>query len=67
MPLHFLCSLSAPRQMEGGDSVRVTVWRLLSGAGNVSLRERRNYAMLEVLTGCGLRRAKAAALKVEDL
>jgi integrase len=41
--------------------------RLLSGAGNSTLRERRNYAMLAVLAGCGLRRAEAAALKVEDL
>ena len=41
--------------------------RLLSGAGNATLRERRNYAMLAVLAGCGLRRAEAAALKVEDL
>src|SRR5207248_5567688 len=32
-----------------------------------SLRDRRNYAMLAVLAGCGLRRAKAAALKIEDL
>jgi site-specific recombinase XerD len=37
--------------------------RLLSGAGNVSLRELRDYAMLAVLTGCGLRRAEAATLK----
>jgi len=41
--------------------------RLLSGAGNASLRGRRNYAMLAVRTGCGLRRAEAAALKIEDL
>jgi integrase len=41
--------------------------RLLSGAGNASLRGRRNYAMLAVLAGCGLRRAEAAALKIEDL
>jgi integrase len=41
--------------------------RLLSGAGNASLRERRNYAMLAVLAGCGLRRSEAAALKIEDL
>lgn len=41
--------------------------RLLSGAGNVTLRECRNYAMLAVLAGCGLRRAEAAALKIEDL
>src|SRR5216117_86560 len=32
--------------------------RLLSGAGNATLRERRNYAMLAVLAGCGLRRAE---------
>jgi integrase len=41
--------------------------RLLSGAGNATLRERRNYAMLAVLAGCGLRWAEAAALKIEDL
>jgi integrase len=41
--------------------------RLLSGAGNATLRERQNYAMLAVLAGCGLRRAEAAALKIEDL
>jgi integrase len=41
--------------------------RLLSGAGNATLRERRNYAMLAVLAGCGLRRVEAAALKIEDL
>jgi site-specific recombinase XerD len=41
--------------------------RLLLGAGNASLRERRNYAMLAVLTGCGLRRAEVTGLKVEDL
>ena len=41
--------------------------RLLSGAGNASLRGRRNYAMLAVLAGCGLLRAEAAALKIEDL
>jgi len=40
---------------------------LLSGAGNVSLRELRDYAMLAVPTGCGLRRAEAAALRLEDL
>jgi integrase len=41
--------------------------RLLSGVGHGSLRERRNYAMLALLTGCGLRRAEAVALRVEDL
>lgn len=54
--------------------VRVGNWltaeegrQLLSGAGNASPRERRNYAMLAVLIGCGLRRTEAATLKVEDL
>src|SRR4051812_33841906 len=37
---------------------------LLSGAANATLREHRNYTMLAVLAGCGLRRAEAAALKV---
>jgi integrase len=41
--------------------------RLLSGAGDATLRGRRNYAMLAVLAGCGLRRAEAAALKIADL
>ena len=37
--------------------------RLLFGAGNASLQGRWNYAMLAVLTGCGLRRAEAAAFE----
>lgn len=40
---------------------------LLSGTGSNSVPERRNRAMLAVLIGCGLRRAEAAALRIEDL
>src|SRR5579872_5391374 len=76
------CGLLSPdlaagiRRVKGARrlGVRIGNWltveegrRLLSGAGNATLRERRNYAMLAVLAGCGLRRAEAAALKIEDL
>src|SRR3954463_434647 len=76
------CGLLSPdlaagiRRVKGARrlGVRIGNWltaeegrRLLSGAGNGTLRERRNYAMLAVLAGCGLRRAEAAALKIEDL
>lgn len=54
--------------------VRIGNWltaeegRLLVGAfGTSTPRERRNRAMIAVLVGCGLRRAEAAALKLEDV
>jgi integrase len=54
--------------------VRIGNWltaeegRRLVGAFGVSTpKERRNRAMIAVLIGCGLRRAEAAALKLEDV
>jgi integrase len=54
--------------------VRVGNWlsieqsrRLLSSASRVSLRGKRNYAMLAVLLGCGLRRGELLALQVESI
>jgi site-specific recombinase XerD len=54
--------------------VRVGNWltaeqgkRLLMAADEASLRGRRDYAMLAVLLGCGLRRAELTALRIEDL
>jgi len=41
--------------------------RLLSAFGGEDLRDRRDYAMIAVLLGCGLRRAEVAGLTVEDL
>src|SRR5664280_1871759 len=41
--------------------------RLLLAADEASLRGRRDYAMLAVLLGCGLRRAELTALRIEDL
>jgi integrase len=54
--------------------VRVGNWltaeqgkRLLIAADEASLRGRRDYAMLAVLLGCGLRRAELTGLRIEDL
>jgi len=54
--------------------VRVGNWltaeqgkRLLISADEASLRGRRDYAMLAVLLGCGLRRAELTGLRIEDL
>jgi integrase len=41
--------------------------RLLAAFGGEDLRGRRDYAMIAVLLGCGLRRAEVAGLTVEDL
>ena len=41
--------------------------RLLAVFDHGDLRSRRDYAMVAVLLGCGLRRAEAAALAVENL
>jgi site-specific recombinase XerD len=41
--------------------------RLLAAFDNGCLRGKRDYAMVAVLLGCGLRRAEAAALAVETL
>jgi integrase len=41
--------------------------RLLAAFDNGGLRGKRDYAMVGVLLGCGLRRAEAAALAVETL
>jgi integrase len=35
--------------------------------GGEDLRSKRDYAMIAVLLGCGLRRAEVAGLTVEDL
>jgi integrase len=54
--------------------VRVGNWltaeqgkRLLEEFDRDNLRSRRDYAMVAVLLGCGLRRAELAGLKVDDL
>ena len=41
--------------------------RLLAGAGRGSLRGKRNYAMLAMLVGCGLRRGELLALRVNSI
>ena len=41
--------------------------RLLLTADGSSLRDKRDYATLAILLGCGLRRAELTALRVEDI
>lgn len=41
--------------------------RLLSGADRESLRDKRNYAMIAMLIGCGLRRGELLALRVDSI
>jgi site-specific recombinase XerD len=41
--------------------------RLIGAFGSSDPRQLRNRAMVAVLIGCGLRRAEAAALKIEDI
>ena len=41
--------------------------RLLSTSDSASLRGKRDYAILAILLGCGLRRAEVTALRVEDI
>jgi integrase len=41
--------------------------RVIGAFGSSSPRQLRNQAMVAVLIGCGLRRAEAAALKIEDI
>jgi integrase len=41
--------------------------RLLAAFGGEGLRSKRDYAMIAVLLGCGLRRAELAGLAVEDI
>ena len=41
--------------------------QLLAGADRQSLRGKRNYAMLAMLIGCGLRRGELLALRVDSI
>ena len=41
--------------------------RLLAGADGDSLRGKRNYAILAILIGCGLRRGELLALRVDEI
>ena len=76
------CGLLSPdlaagiRRVKGAKKhgVRIGNWltaeqgkRLLAAFDNGCLRGKRDYAMVAVLLGCGLRRAEAAALAVETL
>lgn len=75
------CGLLSPdlaagiRRVKGARrlGVRIGNWltveegrRLVGAFGASTPKERRNRAMIAVLIGCGLRRAEAAALKLED-
>ena len=76
------CGLLSPdlaagiRRVKGARrlGVRIGNWltaeegrRLVSAFGASTPKERRNRAMIAVLIGCGLRRAEAAGLKLEDV
>lgn len=76
------CGLLSPdlaagiRRVKGARrlGVRIGNWltaeegkRLIGAFGTLTLKEQRNRAMIAVLIGCGLRRAEAAALKLEDI
>lgn len=78
----FDCGLLSPdlaagiRRVKGARrlGVRIGNWltaeegkRLIGAFGTLTLKEQRNRAMIAVLIGCGLRRAEAAALKLEDI
>jgi len=75
------CGLLSPdlaagiRRVKGARrlGVRIGNWltaeegrRLIGAFGTSTPKERRNRAMIAVLIGCGLRRAEAAALKLEE-
>ena len=76
------CGLLSPdlaagiRRVKGARrlAVRIGNWltaeegkRLIGAFGTLTLEPQRNRAMIAVLIGCGLRRAEAAALKLEDI
>jgi len=76
------CGLLSPdlaagiRRVKGARrlGVRIGNWltaeegrRMIGSFGSLTLKQRRNRAMVAVLIGCGLRRAEAAALKFEDV
>jgi len=76
------CGLLSPdlaagiRRVKGARrlGVRIGNWltaeegrRMIGAFGASALKQRRNRAMIAVLSGCGLRRAEAAALKFEDV
>jgi Site-specific recombinase XerD len=76
------CGLLSPdlaagiRRVKGARrlGVRISNWltveegrRLIGAFGMLTPKQRRNRAMIAVLIGCGLRRAEAASLKLEDI
>jgi integrase len=76
------CGLLSPdvaagiRRVKGARrlGVRIGNWltveegrRLIGAFGTLTPKELRNRAMISVLIGCGLRRAEAASLKLEDI
>jgi integrase len=76
------CGLLSPdlaagiRRVKGAHrlGVRIGNWltaeegrRLVGAFGTSTPKQRRNRAMIAVLIGCGLRRAEAASLKLEDI